>query len=59
MVQYKTSDREQPSSEEVTARAERRFAKADKQRADTKADLPREIVREQLRVRRAKKVMDA
>ena len=39
----------------VIAKAERRFADADKQRARIKADPVREVVREQSRVKRAKK----
>jgi hypothetical protein len=40
---------------EVIAKAERRLAEADKQRARIKADPVREVVRERLRVKRAKK----
>jgi hypothetical protein len=40
---------------EVVAKAERRLAEADKQRARIKADPVREVVRERLRVKRAKK----
>jgi len=40
---------------EVIAKAERRFAKADKQRAGIKADPKGEVAREQGRVKRAKK----
>jgi hypothetical protein len=39
----------------VVAKAERRFAKADKQRTRIKADLEREVDREKGRVKRAKK----
>jgi hypothetical protein len=39
---------------EVTAKAERRLAEADKQRARIKADPEREVARERLRVKRAK-----
>ena len=44
-----------PPDREVIAKAERRFAKADKQRADVKADPKGEVAREQSRVKRAKK----
>jgi hypothetical protein len=40
---------------EVIAKAERRLAEADKQRARIKADPEREVARERLRVKRAKK----
>jgi hypothetical protein len=40
---------------EVIAKAERRLAQADKQRARIKADPEREVARERLRVKRAKK----
>ena len=40
---------------QVIAKAERRLAEADKQRARIKADPVREVVRERLRVKRAKK----
>jgi hypothetical protein len=39
---------------EVIAKAERRFAEADKQRARIKADPEGEVARERLRVKRAK-----
>jgi len=39
----------------VIAKAERRLAEADKQRARIKADPEREVARERLRVKRAKK----
>jgi hypothetical protein len=39
----------------VIAKAERRLAQADRQRARIKADPVREVVRERLRVKRAKK----
>jgi len=42
-------------AEPVIAKAERRLAEADKQRARIKADPVREVVRERLRVKRAKK----
>ena len=41
--------------EPVIAKAERRLAEADKQRARIKADPEREVARERLRVERAKK----
>ncbi|MGO8917686.1 MAG: hypothetical protein ACLQJR_17420 [Stellaceae bacterium] len=40
---------------EVIAKAEGRFAKADKQRAGVKADPKGQVAREQERVKRAKK----
>jgi hypothetical protein len=40
---------------EVVEKAERRFVKADKQRAGIKADPRGEVAREQLRVSKAKK----
>jgi hypothetical protein len=40
---------------EVIAKAEGRFAKAEKQRAGIKTDPKREVAREQGRVKRAKK----
>jgi len=40
---------------EIIAKAEGRFAKADKQRAGMKADPKREVAREQARSKRAKK----
>ena len=40
---------------EVIAKAERRFAEADKQRTRIKADPEREVARERLRVKRANK----
>jgi hypothetical protein len=40
---------------EVIAKAERRLAEADKQRARIKADPEREVAREKERVKRAKK----
>lgn len=40
---------------QVIAKAERRLAEADKQRARIKADPVREVVRERSRVKRAKK----
>jgi hypothetical protein len=40
---------------EVIAKAERRLAEADKQRARIKADPEREVAREKGRVKRAKK----
>ena len=40
---------------EVIAKAEGRFAKADKQRARIEVDPKGEVAREQLRVKRAKK----
>jgi hypothetical protein len=55
MAEGKSRHREPTSPKEVTARAEHRFAKADKQRAGVKADLIKEIARERGRVERAKK----
>jgi hypothetical protein len=56
MPHRKSGDHKPASSEtEVRARAERRFAKADKQRADIKADPIGEVARVQRRVQRAKK----
>jgi hypothetical protein len=43
------------AAREVIAKAERRFAKADKQRAGIRADPKGEVAREQGRVKRAKK----
>ena len=43
-----------PKRQEI-AKAERRLAEADKQRARIKADPVREVVRERLRVKRANK----
>jgi hypothetical protein len=43
------------SKREVIAKAERRFKKADKQRARIKADPVREVVRDRVRVKRGKK----
>ena len=40
---------------EIIAKAEGRFAKADKQRAGIKTDPKREVAREQWRVKRAQK----
>ena len=56
MPHRKRSDHKPASSARVViAKAERRFAKADKQRARIKADPVREVVRERLRAKRAKK----
>jgi hypothetical protein len=55
MPHRKSGDHKPASSEaEVKARAERRFAKANKQRAGIKADPKGEVAREQRRVKRAK-----
>jgi len=55
MPHRKSRDHKPASPREVIAKAERRFAKADKQRAGIKADPEREVARERLRVKRAKK----
>jgi hypothetical protein len=53
MPHRKSRDRE--TDREVIAKAERRFAKADKQRAGIKADPKGEVAREQARVKHPKK----
>jgi hypothetical protein len=53
MPHRKSGDHE--PEREVIAKAERRFANADKQRAGIKADPKGEVAREQARVKRAKK----
>ena len=56
MPHGKSRDHKPASPErEVIAKAERRFAKADKQRAGIKANPKGEVAREQRRVKRAKK----
>jgi hypothetical protein len=56
MPHRKSRDQKPASPDrEVIEKAETRFAKADKQRAGIKADPVREVAREQLRVKRAKK----
>jgi hypothetical protein len=56
MPHRKSRDDKPASSEaEIIAKAEHRFAKADKQHARIKADPKREVAREQLRVQRTKK----
>jgi hypothetical protein len=56
MPHRKESDHKPASpAREVIAKAERRLAEADKQRARIKADPAREVARERLRVKRAKK----
>jgi hypothetical protein len=56
MPHRKKSDHKPASPARVViAKAERRLAEADKQRARIKADPVREVVRERSRVKRAKK----
>jgi hypothetical protein len=55
MTEAGSSDRKPASPKKVTARAERRFAKADKQHAGVKTNLKKEIAREKRRVKRAAK----
>ena len=55
MTQTRTRPRKLASPKKVTARAEQRFAKADKQRAAVKTNLKKAIAREKRRVKRAKK----
>jgi hypothetical protein len=56
-MRHRKSRDDKPTSAEaeVTAKADRRFAKADKQRARLKVDPKREVAREQRRVQRTKK----
>ena len=55
MPHRKSRDHKPASPREVIAKAARRFAKAEKQRADIKADPKAEVAREQRRVKRAKR----
>ncbi len=55
MPHRKSRDHKPASPRDVIAKAERRFAKVDKQRADIKADPKAEVAREQRRVKRAKR----
>jgi hypothetical protein len=55
MPHRKRDDKPASPDAEVKAKADRRFAKADKQRARIKADPKREVAREQARVQHTKK----